>query len=152
MTSTNRTRSALLWTLVTAVATTVIAYLAVEGVSAEVKRGSQPASVDTLGPAWSAAYLLAVPVYLAARRSALLALPVVAIAMVPQFLVASVGLDRLRKDDGLEALMYVVPILMTALCLVAAAVGVGLRLYELHRQRLAASGPPPGPARPAQAS
>jgi hypothetical protein len=148
MTSTNRTRSALLWTLVTAVATTVIAYLAIEGVSAEIKRGSQPVDVETLGPAWDAAFLLAVPAYLAARRSALLALPVVAVAMVPQFFVASVGLGRIQGDDGLEALIYLVPMLMTALCLLAALVGTGLRLLELHRHRRSGSSQPV----PAQAS
>ena len=131
---------ALAWTGVTVLATAAIGYAAVQAVAPAVRQGGQPASVSTLSDAWFAAFLLCVPVYLAARRSALLALPVVALAMVPQFVVATIGLDRITADDGLEALIYVVPVLMTLLCLLAAATGVGLRLLELRR------------ARPAQAS
>jgi hypothetical protein len=91
---------------------------------------------------WMLAHLLCVPVFLVARRSALLALPAVAVAMVPQFYVATAGLDRMRIDDGPEALLSLVPDEMTALCLVAAPVGTGLRLHELHRrQRPAPSAP-----------
>jgi hypothetical protein len=124
---------ALAWTGVTVLATALIGYAAVEAVSPAVRRGGLPASVSTLSDAWFAAFLLCVPVYLAARRSALLALPVVALATVPQFAVATIGLYRLVADDGLEALIYVVPALVTLLCLLAAATGAAQRLLELRR-------------------
>ena len=74
------------------------------------------------------------PVYLVARRSVLLALPAVAIAVVPQFEVATIGIDRMVGDDGLEALLYLLPIGMTVLCLGAALIGGVVRLVET-RQR-----------------
>jgi hypothetical protein len=126
---------ALIWTAVTAVATAAIAWVSIEAVSPGIRRGGQPSSAMTLSYAWYAAYLLCVPVYLAARSSALLALPAVAVAMVPQFFVATVGLDRINPDDGLEALIYLVPILMSMGCLMTALIGAVLRIIEVRRDR-----------------
>jgi len=81
--SQTRLPAALAWTAGTAVATGVVALLAVELVSPLVEQGSEPADAPTLGPWWSLGFLLCVPVFLVARRSALLALPAVAVAVVP---------------------------------------------------------------------
>ncbi len=130
--SRNRLPSALAWILGTAVATAVVALLAVEAVSPLVRQGSQPADAPTLSPWWALGFLLCVPVFLAARRSALLALPAVAVAVVPQFYVATAGIERMRGDLSFAGLVYLWPIGMTALCLLAAALGTGMRLHELH--------------------
>ncbi len=126
---------ALLWTAVTALSTTAVGAMAVLLVSPEVRAGGQPASVATVNYLWWVGLLLCVPVYLASRRSVLLALPAVAVATVPQFAVATIGLNRMVADDGLEALIYVVPVLMTLACLLGALLGVVLRLVELRRVR-----------------
>jgi hypothetical protein len=116
-------KKSLAWLGVTAAATLVVAVLSVQLVSSQVRAGNQPASVDTLSDWWYAGFLLFVPVFLVARRSAWLALPTVAVAVVPQFEVASIAIARLAADDGLEALLYLLPFGMTVLCVVAALVG-----------------------------
>lgn len=131
----HRLRPALAWLAVTAVATTVIGLVAVEGVSDAVRAGGQSVDVQTLNPIWDAGNLLCVPVFLVARRSALLALPAVAVAVVPQFFVATTGLNRIDGDDGLEALIYLVPIMMTLLSLGGALVGGVIRVVGLRRER-----------------
>jgi hypothetical protein len=133
--SKNRLPAALAWTASTALMTGVIALLAVEVVSPLVKHGAQPADAPTLSPWWGLGFLLCVPVFLVARRAALLAMPAVAVAVVPQFYVATAGVERMRGDVSLAGLTYLWPIGMTALCLLAAAVGTGLRLGELHDRR-----------------
>jgi hypothetical protein len=125
--------SGLAWTGVTALASVVVALLAVELVGPRVKAGGVPASVATLSDLWWAGYLVVAPVLLAARRSLLMALPAVAVAAVPQFWAATVGLDRIAADDGLEALIYLVPLMMTGLFLTGAVIGAVLRVLELRR-------------------
>jgi hypothetical protein len=129
-------KKSLIWLAVTAAATMVIAVLSVQLVSPQVRAGGQPSSVDTLSDAWWLGFLLFLPVYLVARRSVLLALPAVAIAVVPQFEVATIGIDRMVADDGLEALLYLLPIGMTVLCLGAALVGGVVRVVETRRARV----------------
>ena len=113
----------LLWLAATAAATLAVALLSVGLVSPQVRAGGQPSSVNTLSDWWYAGFLLFVPVFLVARRSAWLALPAVAVAAVPQFEVARIGIERMIADDGLEALLYLLPIAMTVLCALAALVG-----------------------------
>ena len=125
-------KKSLAWLAVTAAASMVIAVLSVQLVSPAVRAGGQPASVDTTSDVWWLGFLLFVPVYLVARWSAWLALPAVAVAVVPQFEVATIGIDRMIGDDGLEALLYLLPIGMTVLCLGAALVGGLVRLVEVR--------------------
>ncbi len=125
-------KKSLAWLAVTAAASLVIAVLSVQLVSPAVQAGGQPASVDTTSDVWWLGFLLFVPVYFVARWSAWLALPAVAVAVVPQFEVATIGIDRMIGDDGLEALLYVLPIGMTVLCLGAALVGGLVRLVEVR--------------------
>jgi hypothetical protein len=136
----NRMPAALAWTVVTAGATAAIALLAVEAVSPLVEQGTQPADAPTLSPWWALGFLLCLPVFMVARRSALLALPAVAVAGVPQFYVATAGVERMRGDVSFAGLTYLSPIGMTALCLLAAAIGTGLRLHELHARPEGATG------------
>ena len=124
------------WLALTAGATLTVAVLSVELVSPSVRAGGQPASVDTLSDLWWLGFLLFVPVYLVARRSVLLALPAVAIAVMPQFEVARIGIDRMVGDDGLESLLYLLPIGMTVLCLGSAIVGGVVRLVETRQKRV----------------
>jgi hypothetical protein len=131
-----RMKKSLAWLAVTAAASVIIAALSVQLVSPQVRAGGQPSSVDTLSDWWYAAFLLFVPVAMVARRSAWLALPAVAVAVVPQFEVATIGIERMVADDGLEALLYLFPMAMTALCLVAALVGGLVRLVEFRSQSL----------------
>ncbi len=56
--------------------------------------------------------------------------------MVPQFEVATIGINRMVADDGLEALLYLLPIGMTVLCLGAALIGGVVRVVELRRARV----------------
>jgi hypothetical protein len=121
-------------------ATAAIAVASVELVGPQVRAGGQPASVDTLSNLWWLGFLLFVPVYLVARRSALLALPAVAVAVAPQFAVAGIGIDRMVADDGLEALLYVLPLAMTVLRVVAALTGGLVRLVEVRRPTLTTVG------------
>jgi hypothetical protein len=123
------------WTALTLALAVAVGYVAVAWVGPEAQR--PPAAVSTLSSAWYVAFLLVVPVYVAARRSLLMALPAVAAAAVPQFVVASIGVDRLVADEGLASLVYVVPILMTLGYLLAALVGGTLRAVELARRRQA---------------
>jgi hypothetical protein len=116
-------KKSLTWLAVTAGASMVIAVLSVQLVSPSVRAGGQPASVATTSDVWWLGFLLFVPVFLVARWSAWLALPAVAVAAVPQFVVANIGIDRMIADDGLEALLYLLPIAMTVLCAVGALVG-----------------------------
>jgi len=125
--------SGLAWTLGTLAASVVIGWLTVQMVPAGVRAGGVPASEDTLSDVWWLALLLFLPVCFAARRSAWMALPAVAAAAVPQFLVARLGLDRMVADDGLEVLLFVVPILMTLLFLVGAVLMGTVRAVEHHR-------------------
>ncbi len=134
-TSPLRTRpvvAGLAWTGVTLAASVAVAVLAVRLVDPAVRAGDQPASVSTLSNLWFAAALLFLPVLLAAHRSLLTALPAVAVAAVPQFWAASVGLERIRPDDGLEALIYLVPLTMTGLFLVGAVLGGLARALALR--------------------
>jgi hypothetical protein len=133
-------KKSLAWLAVTAAATLVVAVLSVQLVSPQVRAGNQPVSVDTLSDWWYAGFLLCVPVFLVARRSAWLALPAVAVAVVPQFEVATIGIERLAGDDGLEALLYLVPIGMTCFCAVAALIGGLVRIVEVRRPALTPGG------------
>ena len=129
-------KKSLVWLGVTAAATLVVAVLSVQLVSPQVRAGNQPVSVATLSDWWYAGFLLFVPVFMVARRSAWLALPAVAIAVVPQFEVATIGIARIAGDDGLEALLYLLPLGMTAFCLVAALIGGLVRIVEVRRPAL----------------
>jgi hypothetical protein len=133
-------KKSLAWLAVTATASVAIAVASVQLVSPQVRAGGQPASVDTLSNLWWLGFLLFVPGYLVARRSAWLALPAVAVASVPQFVAAEIGIDRMVADDGLEALLYVLPFAMTALCLVAALIGGLVRMVEVRSDVLTAIG------------
>ena len=129
-------KKSLAWLAVTAVASLVIAFLSVQLVSPQVRAGGQPSSVDTLSDWWYAGFLLFVPVSMAARRSAWMAVPALAVAVVPQFEVATIGIERMVGDDGLETLLYLFPMAMTALCLVAALVGGLVRFVEVRSKPL----------------
>jgi hypothetical protein len=76
---------------------------------------------------WSAAYLLALPVFLIARESPLLAAAGVLIASVPQCVSAHIIVGRFVEagwGDGLEGLAYVWAAMMTLVFVVAAVLGV----------------------------
>jgi hypothetical protein len=122
----------LAWTAVCGASSSIVAVLALALVSPARGAGTQTAATATLSNVWWCAFAVFVPVLLAARRSLLMALPAVVVAAAPQFLAATVGLSRIRADDGLEALIYLVPACMTALFLLGALVGGILRVVDLR--------------------
>ena len=127
-------RSGAAWTALT-LALSVLAAVAALALEPRFERLLPPGALAPLSSAWYAAFLLCVPVFLAARRSLLMALPAVAVAAVPQFVAAMVGLERVTSRTGFEELVYVVPILMTLAYLAAAVVGGVVRAVEIHRSR-----------------
>jgi len=122
----------LTWTAVCGASSSIVAVLALALVSPAVGAGTQTTATSTLSNVWWCAFAVSVPVLLAARRSLLMALPAVVVAAAPQFWAATVGLSRIRADDGLEALIYLVPACMTALFLLGALVGGILRVLDLR--------------------
>ena len=122
------------WTLVTLALSLLVAGAAV-ALPPRFDRLLPPGALDPLSSAWYAAFLLCVPVFLAARRSLLMAAPAVAAAAVPQFVVAMVGLDRVGTRTGFAELVYLVPILMTLAYLAAVLAGGLVRAVEIHRSR-----------------
>jgi hypothetical protein len=129
-----RVRTGAAWTLLT-LALSLVAAGAAVALPPQVDRLLPPGALDPLSSAWYAAFLLCVPVFLAARRSLLMALPAVAAAAVPQVVVAMVGVDRVGSRTGFAELVYLVPILMTLAYLAAALAGGLVRAVELHRSR-----------------
>ena len=122
------------WTLLTLALSLLVAGAAV-ALPPRFDRLLPPGALDPLSSAWYAAFLLCVPVFLAARRSLLMAAPAVAAAAVPQFVVAMVGLDRVGTRTGFAELVYLVPIMMTLAYLAAALAGGLVRAVKIHRSR-----------------
>lgn len=90
---------------------------------------------------WWAAYLLAVPVFLAARRYPRLAVVAALIASVPQWATAQIYFVRFSESgwgDGLESFAYLYAVLMTLLFAGAATWGA------LIGRRRHLTPPPPG--------
>ncbi len=84
---------------------------------------------------WWAAYLLAVPVFLASRRYPRLAVVAVLIASVPQWATAHIYFVRFSDSgwgDGLESFAYVYAVSMTLLFAGAATLGA----VTGHRRQL----------------
>ena len=129
-----RVRTGVVFTLLTLALSLVVAGAAV-ALPPRFDRLLPPGALDPLSSAWYAAFLLCVPVFLAARRSLLMAVPAVAAAAVPQFVVAMVGLQRVGSRTGFAELVYLVPILMILAYLAAALAGGLVRAVEIHRSR-----------------
>ena len=129
-----RVRIGAAWALLTLALSLVVAGAAL-ALPPRFDRLLPPGALEPLSSAWYAAVLLCVPVFLAARRSLLMALPAVAAAAVPQLVVAMVGLDRVGSRTGFAELVYLVPILMTLAYLAAALAGGVVRAVEIHRSR-----------------
>ena len=129
-----RGRTGAAWVLLTLALSSVVAWAAL-ALPSRFDRLLPPAALDPLSSAWYAAFLLCVPVFLASRRSLLMALPAVAAAAVRQVVVAMVGLGRVGSRTGLEELVYLVPALMTLAYLAAALAGGLVRAVEIRRSR-----------------
>ena len=129
-----RVRTGAAWVLLTLALSLVVAGAAV-ALPPGFDRLLPPGALDPLSSAWYAAFLLCVPVFLAARRSLWMALPAAAAAAVPQLVVAMVGVERVGSRTGFEELVYIVPMLMTSAYLAAALAGGLVRAVEIHRSR-----------------
>lgn|SRR6476661_1705403 len=129
-----RVRIGAAWALLTLALSLVVAGAAL-ALPPRFDRLLPSGALAPLSSAWYAAFLLCVPVFLAARRSLLMALPAVAAAAVPQLVVAMVGLERVGSRTGFEGLVYLVPVLMTLAYLAAALAGGLVRAVEIHRSR-----------------
>lgn len=122
---------ALLWSVVTVAAAPLGAYFALAGVDGVTHTAGSSSETEFVnGGIWMAAFLLVVPVYLAARASFFVAPAVVLAASWPQFHVARAVIERYHESGwgtGLESLNEVQAGFMAAAFVLAALLGAGRR-------------------------